>query len=131
MPPVPPKFSWMPYIIMGVILFGLLLLVPRMGWMGMIIVFFVGIPIVKGLLAMANRTWAERSNRGESTAGEYGDEKPKRRPYRAPSAYTRDAEKPKREPEYTVGDDGELIELDSALEEDAPKRSRGGGDFYV
>lgn len=131
-PGPPPAFSWMPYVIMGVILFGLLLIVPRMGWMGMMILFFVGIPIVKGLLNTANRTWAERGNAHAATLeDDEPPEKRKRRTYRASSSYTAEAEKPKRQPEYTVGDDGELVELDPAIEQEQARRSQNTREPYV
>jgi len=78
---------------------------PRIGFMPMIILLVVGIPIIKNLAASASRYLEAQI-------------------YRATSSYAQEPEKPKRQPEYTVGDDGELVEREAVLEDEKPKRSR-------
>ena len=134
-PPAPPQFSWMPYIILGVVLFVVLALAPRIGFWPMMLLLIVGIPLGKRMLAMISEYFAtQNSESGPSVdSAEAGGGKRKNRPYRASSAYTDDFEdeKPKNRPEYIVGDDGELVELDAAGEEEKVKRGRDNRDYYV
>jgi len=95
---------------------------PRIGFMPMIILLVVGIPIIKNLAASASRYL--EAQRRESVEVNAPPEKRKNRIYRATSSYAQEPEKPKREPEYMVGDDGELVEREAVLEDEKPKRNR-------
>ena len=129
-PPAPPKFSWTPYIVMGVVLFIILAVAPRIGFWPMLLLLVVGVPIVRKVLANVRERYDERT-----TARMSGEPaKRKTRPYRAASATaTEDVEeeKPKRRPEYTVGDDGELIEIDPDLLEEQARRNQSRHDSVV
>ena len=134
-PSAPPHFSWTPYIVMGVVLFIVLALAPRIGFRPMMLLLIIGIPIGKRMLAMISEYFATHnteSGQPDDVADGYGGKR-KNRPYRASSAnaYDFEDEKPKNRPEYMVGDDGELVELESSQETDKVKRSSDNRDYYV
>ena len=132
-PPGPsPAFSWAPYIIIGFVLFAVLGFAPLMRyWPVILLVVVVGIPAVRWLLASAARYRDTQRTSDSFTAAGERPEKRKNRTYRAGTSYVQEPEKPKREPEYTVGDDGELVEREAILEADKPKRSQNGRDSFV
>lgn len=143
-PPPPPTFSWTPYIIFGFVLFMVLSAAPRLGFWPMMILLLVGIPLIKNVMAWASRYWAEHKNEWVNPgSASVPEEKRKNRTYRANSSYAQTAEKPKRQPEYTVGDDGELVEidpslagaeaddLDSLLGDEKPARRQHSRDSFV
>lgn len=97
--------------------------------MPLIILLVVGIPIIRNLITFVSRTAEAR--RHEAPEANARPEKRKNRTYRAGTSYAQEAEKPKREPEYTVGDDGELVELDAVLEDEKPRQRQSGRDSFV
>ncbi|MFN8378291.1 MAG: hypothetical protein U0452_06420 [Anaerolineae bacterium] len=100
-------------------------------WPLIILAVVVGIPVVRGLLASAGR-YRDTHRTSDPFAAEGEEpEKRKTRPFRASSSYAQEPEKPKRHAEYTVGDDGELVELDDVLEDEKPKRGQNSRDGFV
>lgn len=109
---------WVKWLVIGLLIVAALAVLPKLGMFGWIVFFMFGVPVLKRMAAAFSRTLDDYSGHG---TGE--------RTYRAPSAYDEPVsdleyeEKAKRRPEYSVGDDGELVELDALLNEDKPKRS--------
>lgn len=112
---------WVKWLIVGLLVLAALAVIPKLGIFGWILFFMFGVPFLKKLAAVFSQTL------DDYTAGHGHDMRERR--YRAPSAYDEPVddleyeEKAKRRPEYSVGDDGELVELDALLNEDKPKRS--------
>lgn len=116
-----PIASW---ITTGAVLFVLLVIMPRFGVWGLLIFLMVGIPIIRGVAHTLTSALEDYSQQRREREPVMSREESGSRTYRAPSAgYAYDNEKPKRRPEYVVGDDGELVEVDPGLDEDKPKRS--------
>ncbi len=108
---------WVKWLIIGLLVLAALAVIPKLGIFGWILFFMFGVPFLKKVAAEFTRMLDGSTGHGMNE-----------RTYRAPSAYDEPIdpmeyeEKAKRRPEYSVGDDGELVELDSLLEEDKPKR---------
>lgn len=108
------RFNWWPFML---IFIGIALVSGwgRSWFMWMILFFFV-VPFVRSLFAS-----------GRSQRDDYG-----KRKHEAGDVIIVD--KPKREPQYAVGDDGELVEIydDEAYEQKPKRRQTGDADFdYV
>lgn len=126
----PEATSTTTWIAIGVVLFIVLLAVPRLGMWGLMIFLLVGIPIIKSVVRAVTSAVDDNTRRRAN----YAQPDARSRAYRAPSAHPLEyeEEKPKRRPEYVVGDDGELVELDEVLEDEKPKHGQSsGGNFYV
>jgi hypothetical protein len=114
-------------------------IVPRFGWMSLLLFVWLGIPLLRRVLTNLSQRYAARSASPDVDKAKPGDSSAQTDPwsnraYRAPSAYAaadETSEKPKRRPEYVVGDDGELIEVEPAAEAGEPRRSQSNGSFYV
>ena len=95
------------FLILGIMMFSRM---GGSGWIGWMILFFVVIPLVKSAFSV-NRDrgdWYEKQKRDGDVIV---------------------VDKPKREPTYAIGDDGELVELhDDGLYEEKPKRRQTAED---
>jgi hypothetical protein len=105
------RWNWWPFLLifLGIALFS----GWGHGWFMWMILFFFVIPIVRSLLASG---WTQHD----------GYEKRKRN-----SGNVVIVDKPKRAPQYAVGDDGELVEVyDDEVYEEKPKRLQTGHDDF-
>jgi hypothetical protein len=140
-PGQPSTPSWFPWAVFFATALVVMFIVPRFGWMSLLLFVWLGIPLLRRVLNSVASNYAARNASPEDEKAKSGetDDRPgswanPARAWRAPSAYAaehEESEKPKRRPEYVVGDDGELVEVEPVAEAEEPRRGQSNGSFYV